>query len=178
MGVQAALLELNDGLRSLAARVEVVARETRRAPHGEDHVAGILNDAAEDAKGWLRAARRAARRALKGFDNPAVERQALTECQHQLQRMRNGRAGELRRRRRLAELSDLATSHADLWGDWAKTTRRHVRGLAKVWRCVDALMNRCWREMAARTAAPVEIQNLVVGKQILRPHSRQGGAHG
>jgi hypothetical protein len=168
MGVQAALLELNDGLRSLAAHAKVVAREAQRTPHDEDHfLAGTLYDAAQDAKGWLRAARKAARKALKNFADPAASREALSECQHQLERMRNGLACELRRRRRLADLGDLATRHAETWGGWAEKTRGHVRDLAKVWRCVDGLIGRCWREMAGR-AAPVQIHNLVVGKQVIR----------
>jgi hypothetical protein len=168
MGVQAALLELNDGLRSLAARVKVVAVEAQRTPHAEDHILpGILFDAAEDARSWLRDARKAAREALKNADDPAAARQALTECQHQLERMRGGLACELRRRRRLADLSDLATRRGDIWGGWAKETREHVHELAKVWRCVDGLISRCWREMAGSPVAPVQIHNLVVGKQIV-----------
>jgi hypothetical protein len=168
MGVQAALLELNDGLRSLAAHVKVVAVEAQRTPHSGDHVLpGILFDAAEDARAWLREARKAASEALNSVDDPATVRQALTDCQHQLERMRSGLACELRRRRRLADLSDLAARHRDVWGGWAKKNREHVRQLAKVWRRVDGLINRCWREMAGTPAAPVQIHNLVVGKQII-----------
>jgi hypothetical protein len=178
MGVQAALLELNDGLRSLAAHVKVLASEAQQTPHAQDHfLAGILYDAAQDAKGWLRGARKAARAALEKADDQAASRKALTECHHQLERMRNGLACELRRRRRLADLGDLATRHAETWGGWAEKTRDHVRDLAKMWRCVDGLIGRCWREMAG-LAAPVQVQNLVVGKQIIRPRSRQGTAHG
>ncbi|HYV40003.1 MAG TPA: hypothetical protein VE988_30235 [Gemmataceae bacterium] len=172
MALEAALLDLGDRWKRLAAHVETVENRACDTPDGHEHyLAGEISDAARDAIGWLRKARRTTQRArrelVKNNDIRRV-RDALSKCQQFMKCLRRGPARVLLSARKKADLKDLARRHPKHWSDWVADVKAALQDLRKPWRAASRALSRSWQDLAEyATAGQVTIHNVAVGQQIV-----------
>ncbi|TYP86870.1 hypothetical protein [Blastococcus xanthinilyticus] len=153
MAVHAAVTHLQQAVRELQERVQLLARVTDDHPgDGESVVVDLVRDACDDVQGWLaglaEAAQRAATAAARRDRVRLAEQLAAcaTACETTVQRFVTGLAGveSLTRLRRLAH---------DRPGGWQEWSWQVQDGIGETWPRMWALrshLDGCWMELVER----------------------------
>lgn len=157
MPLDAALLELKDRLKRLAAALVVVKKRLADGCPDESHyLVGRMQDAVTAAAGWLRKARRAVRHAA---DDPAGTRKALAKFDHVFGKLRQELRRDLTGPQRLTDLSDLGRRKQE-WGVWVAEVLATAVDLRRATTTTARALHACWRELAGQTTvAGVTIRN-------------------
>lgn len=174
MPLDAALLELKDRLKRLAAAVVVLKKRLADGCPDESHyLVGRMHDAVTAAAGWLRKARRAVRRAA---DDPAAARKPLVKFDHVFAKLRQELRRDLTSPQPLADLADLGRRKKE-WADWVGDVRSAATDLRRATTATSRTRHTCWRELASQpTTGGVSISNtLIAGPSRSRRQTHREG---
>lgn len=179
MALEAAFLELRDGLKRLAAQLQQLQDRVRDGCPDEAHCVAVrLNDSVPVLAGWLRKSRKQVRTgsAALAAGDLAAARRALSASERSLEKLRRDLRRELTRRDRLLDLADLRSRKPRTWGPWVDEVLPALREVRKQEAAVRQSLSQCWKELAAQTQPGLTITSVGIGIEVVEPRKdRLGG---